>query len=241
MSMGGFIMRNAAILGVTAWLAMVPAMAGAAGESASHIAGGQIAAPMMPLRVPQAPPASARPPMAGNWGPGGWRDGPPPPHAGGWAGHRGSWGNWAGGGAYQRPGRGFRLPPFYVAPSLFITDWYDYGLGAPGYGQGWYRYYDDAVLLDSEGNVYDARYDMDWDWDRDRGEGWAGPPPSVYRAPPGTTTVVIQSGPTVTTTTTTFVEEVAYSPRRSWKPKAKWRPRKAWHPAPCGCGCACGS
>ncbi len=69
-------------------------------------------------------------------------------------------GGWNG---YRRPGRGFRLPGYWFAPSFFIGNWSAYGLSSPPYGYRWSRYYDDAVLLDSEGRVYDSVSGIDWD------------------------------------------------------------------------------
>lgn len=279
-------MRSGAILGLAAMLTAVPAVAdsaphGGAGMSAMHVGG----APMG--GAPVGPPPSGGW-GAGGWHgggqPGGGMPGGHPGYPGGMAGHPGgmpghpgypggmhpggpggwhggghAWGNWAGGGAYHRPYRGGRLNRFYIAPSFFIGDWDGYGLGAPGYGQGWYRYYDDAVLAGNDGMIYDTRAGIDWDrydqgpvpeyagedqgpppppphaqgW-RDDGVTW-GTRPLVYQTPPGsTTTVIIQSAPTVTTHT--YVEEqTVYVHKRAWKPK----PRVRWHPPVCSCSCGC--
>lgn len=97
-----------------------------------------------------------------------------------WAGWRAP-GGW---GAYHRPDRGWVLPSYWVSPQFYITDWSDYGLGAPPYGYNWTRYYDDAVLIDGRGSVYDSVGDIDWDrydggYAYDAGdEGYA--PPPVY-------------------------------------------------------------
>ncbi len=64
---------------------------------------------------------------------------------------------------YRKPHRGFRLPRTFVQPSFFIGNFGYYGLSQPNYGYGWSRYYDDAVLTDRRGVVYDARYNVDWD------------------------------------------------------------------------------
>jgi Ni/Co efflux regulator RcnB len=102
-----------------------------------------------------------------------------------WSGPRGSWngGRWIGGsrwggrignrwhggyyapggwGAYRRPSRGWQLPSYWYAPSFFINDWAAYGLGAPPYGYTWSRYYDDAVLLDPRGRVWDSVGGVNW-------------------------------------------------------------------------------
>lgn len=85
-----------------------------------------------------------------------------------WGGHeQGRW--WAGGrapggwGAYRRPVRGWVLPPYWVQPDWIIADWAGYGLPRPIRGHGWSRYYDDAVLIDSRGEVYDTIGGVDWD------------------------------------------------------------------------------
>ncbi len=85
-----------------------------------------------------------------------------------WGGKvRGRWygGHYAPGGwaAYRQPVRGWILPRYWVAPSFYIQDWSRYGLIAPQRGYGWYRYYDDAVLADPQGRVYDYRGGVDWD------------------------------------------------------------------------------
>lgn len=99
----------------------------------------------------------------------------PAPHTAGF-GHqnRSRWGSrvnghwWAGenapGGwrAYHRPVRGWTLPNYWIAPSFAINDWSTYGLGTPPAGYGWTRYYDDAVLVDGNGRVYDCVNGVDW-------------------------------------------------------------------------------
>ena len=63
-------------------------------------------------------------------------------------------------GAYQRPTYGYTLPRGWVAPSYYLDDYHEYGLPVPAAGFGWSRYYDDAVLTDRWGRVYDARPDF---------------------------------------------------------------------------------
>ncbi|HET7409794.1 MAG TPA: RcnB family protein [Paracoccaceae bacterium] len=98
-------------------------------------------------------------------------------------------GGWA---AYRRPVRGWTLPSYWVSPGWTVSDWAEYGLSPPPQGYRWSRYYDDAVLIDATGQVWDSRGDIDWesydrgydDGYRDGAEGWdegMGPPP-----PPGT-------------------------------------------------------
>ncbi|WP_315763728.1 RcnB family protein [Sphingomonas sp. Y38-1Y] len=113
----------------------------------------------------------------GNWQrPGGWtRPG------GNWGRPGNHWNNgkrwgyrfnnrWVGGwrapggwGAYRPAVRGWSLPQYWIAPSFFISDFGAYGLSAPQPGYGWYRYYDDAVMIDNYGRVYDSVRGVDWD------------------------------------------------------------------------------
>lgn len=64
--------------------------------------------------------------------------------------------------AYVRPGYGYQLPSYWMAPEFFIADPRAYGLDRPASGFGWSRYYDDVVLTDQWGRVYDARQGGDW-------------------------------------------------------------------------------
>lgn len=64
--------------------------------------------------------------------------------------------------AYRHPSRGYRLPSYWISPSFFIGDFASYGLAQPPYGYSWSRYYDDAVLIDQSGSVYDSRSGIDW-------------------------------------------------------------------------------
>uniref|UniRef100_UPI0035CC6FDB RcnB family protein n=1 Tax=uncultured Sphingomonas sp. TaxID=158754 RepID=UPI0035CC6FDB len=106
--------------------------------------------------------------------PGGWANHGPRPQHGNWSNHQ-RWGgsvggHWQGGvnapggwNAYRHPSRGYHMPRYWFSPSFFIGDYAGYGLSAPPLGYGWYRYYDDAVLLDSRGRVYDSVDRLDWD------------------------------------------------------------------------------
>ncbi|WP_230461318.1 RcnB family protein [Sphingobium sp. CAP-1] len=77
-------------------------------------------------------------------------------------------GGWGG---YQRPIRGYILPRYWISPSYYIANYGAYGLPVPSSGYGWSRYYDDAVMTDRYGRVYDHRSDVDWN----RYEGGYGP------------------------------------------------------------------
>jgi len=119
-----------------------------------------------------------------------------------WYGGSNAPGGWK---AYRRPVRGWTLPRYWIAPSFFIGDYGLYGLSTPPVGYNWTRYYDDAVLVDSYGRVYDSVSGVDWDsdgygygdsygmdegdaydghWQPDYGAGYPPPPPPVHYAPP---------------------------------------------------------
>lgn len=63
---------------------------------------------------------------------------------------------------YQRPFRGLILPTYWTNPSFFVSNWSSYGLSQPTNGYNWSRYYDDAVLTDPRGYVYDYRPGVNW-------------------------------------------------------------------------------
>ena len=103
-----------------------------------------------------------------------------------WGGNiRGKWaagwrapGGWS---AYRKPFRGFVLPRYWLNPSFYVVNYPAYGLARPSAGYNWVRYYDDAVLTDSYGRVYDSVPGVGWgDYDeagRDRHE------PASYAEP----------------------------------------------------------
>ena len=68
----------------------------------------------------------------------------------------------AGAPAYIRPFRGYVLPRVWLTPSYFVTNWQQYNLARPAQGYGWSRYYDDAVLTDSNGRVFDTVQGVNW-------------------------------------------------------------------------------
>ncbi|MEQ6333149.1 RcnB family protein [Sphingobium sp. MK2] len=97
--------------------------------------------------------------------------------------HNGRWlagwhapGGWNG---YRRPVYGYVLPRYWVSPTYYIANYGAYGLPAPAYGYGWSRYYDDAVMTDRYGRVYDSRSNIDWG----RYEGGYGPDDGRYDDP----------------------------------------------------------
>ena len=125
-----------------------------------------------------------------------------------WGGSRAP-GGWA---AYRAPVRGWVLPRYWIAPQFYVVDWRGYGLPQPPVGYRWSRYYDDAVLIDDRGSVYDTMGGIDWDRaalpDPDYayeepgfpgpGAGFAPPPPrgpGGYPPPPS-----MDPGPVVTAT-----------------------------------------
>jgi Ni/Co efflux regulator RcnB len=77
-----------------------------------------------------------------------------------WIGGHRAPGGWGG---YRRPAYGYVLPRYWVQPSFFIANYGSYGLPRPVYGYGWSRYYNDAVLTDRYGRVYDSRSNIEWD------------------------------------------------------------------------------
>jgi Ni/Co efflux regulator RcnB len=103
-----------------------------------------------------------------------------------WRAGYGAPGGWA---AYRRPVRGFALPHYWVQPGFYIADYALYSLPAPQPGYGWSRYYDDAVLTDRYGRVYDSRGDIGWDryeggYDDEPAVAHAMPPPEAGPPPP---------------------------------------------------------
>ena len=65
--------------------------------------------------------------------------------------------------AYRQPHRGAHMSQYWNSSRFYIGDWADYGLSQPPYGYNWARYYDDAVLIDGRGGVYDTVGGLDWD------------------------------------------------------------------------------
>jgi Ni/Co efflux regulator RcnB len=65
-------------------------------------------------------------------------------------------------GSYRRPVAGYQLPAYWTQPQFYIGNYNAYGFREPAPGFGWSRYYDDAVITDSSGRVYDAVSGVDW-------------------------------------------------------------------------------
>lgn len=162
-------MRTLAFLGLVTGLAMMPTIA----EAGANRPG--MRPPMMRppgMRPPMMRPPHMRPPVRNHWG---------SRHNGRWMGGWKAPGGWGG---YHKLRRGAHVSRYWISPSFHIGNWGWYGLSQPGYGLGWSRYYDDAVLIDGRGYVYDYRDDIDWDryddrddddrYDRDADDGVGG-------------------------------------------------------------------
>ncbi|WP_375382585.1 RcnB family protein [uncultured Sphingomonas sp.] len=119
-------------------------------------------APPAPNGMRQAGPATrgAHPKGSRHWG---------GQYQGHWVGGMRAPGGWSG---YRRPYRGFGLPTYWISPTFVITDFGDYGLYQPPVGYSWSRYYDDAVLIDGRGSVYDTVGGIAWNtYDLDEAQG----------------------------------------------------------------------
>lgn len=73
---------------------------------------------------------------------------------------RGGWEAPGGWNAYRRLGRGATLPGYWMQHR--VPDYLNYGLAAPPRGYFWVRYYDDAVLVDEDGRVWDSIGGIAW-------------------------------------------------------------------------------
>lgn len=251
-------MRALGFLGLASALALVPAgspVAADSGRPASTMTTGAAPAAGGSWGGVRNAPLNPPTPQPGGWGANGWHGGAPgSPMAGdprpggmgpGGPAMRHGGGHWQG--QYRHVGRGYRLPRFWLSPDYALSDWGRYGLGQPGYGQNWIRYYDDALLIDGGGRVLDGRYGLDWDrgnydygygngdddygygggeYDYGHGGGHGGDyhqgGVTVHHGP-GTTVVVVEGQPSVTTTTTTYENVVSYPHRRHWKPRCHCR------------------
>lgn len=127
-------MARLAVAGVALALVLAPEIAMAQSESA-------IGAPAMPAMSPMARPMPVMPAMPAMSGPDGDR----------WVSVPGGWN------AYRAPGYGYTLPRHWVSSTYYIPDYRSFGLPSPAAGYGWSRYYDDMVLTDRWGRVYDWR------------------------------------------------------------------------------------
>jgi Nickel/cobalt transporter regulator/Glycine zipper 2TM domain len=159
-------MKRLAISAFALAIAAMPATAMAGGESGGmpapmpmgggHMGGGHMGGGM-PMPRPGGNMGTPSMPHSGT-------------HMGGnhWGGMQG--GRWIGGwhapggwNAYRRPSRGYALPSYWISPSFYIPNYSAYGFAQPAYGYGWSRYYNDAVMTDRYGRVYDSVENVDWD------------------------------------------------------------------------------
>ncbi|WP_374942536.1 RcnB family protein [Sphingomonas sp.] len=152
-------MRTFLIAG-TAAFALLGATGASAGQRMVQPGPGVAHAPMHVAPRPGTPFRPMPGPRAPRWG---------SKVGGHWWGGVNAPGGWN---AYRRPVRGWAVPVYWNTPRFYISDWSAYGLAQPQYGYNWVRYYDDAVLIDSRGSVYDTAGDVDWDrYDRDSDAG----------------------------------------------------------------------
>ncbi len=138
-------MKILGLTSVAAVLLTVPSVAFAQNDSAG------MPRAMPSVVVPRVMPAMSMPaprPAMPSVAPGQWGGGMRAP--GGWS-------------AYRPAVRGFMLPSYWISPSFYIGNYSRYGFSAPQSGYGWSRYYDDAVLTDGDGRVYDSVRGVDWD------------------------------------------------------------------------------
>lgn len=141
-------MRNLTLAAIIAATAAAPGLA----QTGAGTTGSPRAAPVTAQRPPVAvTQVGAGPSGQARWGRsvnGRWHGGVQAP--GGWR-------------AYRRPVRGWVMPRYWYAPAFVVRNYAAYGLTAPPPGYYWSRYYDDAVLIDDRGAVYDTRGGIDWD------------------------------------------------------------------------------
>ena len=122
--------------------------------------------------------------------------------------------------AYRRPVYGTQLSRYWMDAAYWI-DARAYRLPRPAAGFGWSRYYDDAVLTDQWGRVYDVRPAYDWDHRgrkyKGRRGGWFGGD-DYARGPHwqagGYETRYADAGEDVVTTTVTREEACRMEPRQ---------------------------
>jgi Ni/Co efflux regulator RcnB len=165
------VKRKSLIVAALAGLSLaVPAQAQRVWRDGQWVQRGASAPVQYPARsVPQT---RINPPQGGGWTRGGPQGGGQMrggPIAGGRWGTKigGRWhagmqapGGWS---AYRRPVRGWTLPSYWMGGSYFLSDWTNWGLTSPPHGYFWVRYYDDAVLVDRGGRVWDSVRGVDWD------------------------------------------------------------------------------
>ena len=162
-------MARLAIAGVILALTIVP---GAAMAQMDSRVGAPPMLPMPPMGapIPRPGPMPHMPPMGQPMGQPMNQTMHQTMHQPGPGGDR--WGSVPGGwNAYRVPSYGYTLPRYWTAPSYYISDYRSFGLPSPASGFGWSRYYDDMVLTDSWGRVYDRRGQNDSGRDMRDGDG----------------------------------------------------------------------
>lgn len=161
-------MKTFGLIGVALALALVPSLAMAQPESVgAQFPRPGVSIPAVPrpsIGIPAIPTASVPTfPRSANGGSRNWG----PRSNGRWLGGFRAPGGWS---AYRPAVRGFILPGYWINPGFFIGNYTRYGFSTPRSGFGWSRYYDDAVLTDRNGRVYDSVRGVNWDrYDRHDG------------------------------------------------------------------------
>lgn len=209
-------MSRMAVIGAT--LALVVAGEGGAQRVVQPGPGANYPPPAPSVRYPPLPQPPVRRPADGRRG--GATDGR-------WWGGVDAPGGWN---AYRPPQRGWTLPRYWVAPRFHVDDWNSYGFPSPPQGYYWTRYYDDAVLIDGRGEVFDTIAGVDWEGrgavDAYDDEGYREPlpPPREERVErryhePGRAPVLAPPAPwvsgdgrTTVTVTTSAAPPVVYAP-----------------------------
>jgi len=69
---------------------------------------------------------------------------------------------------YRRIERGGTVPQRWWGDDVQVRNWRTYGFPEPFEGGRWVRYYDDALLIDGGGRVYDSMKYSDWDGHSER-------------------------------------------------------------------------
>ncbi|MES2987976.1 MAG: RcnB family protein [Pseudomonadota bacterium] len=152
--------------------APIPAPGGAAyGQQAPQYGGQQYGGPPPFVQQQHAPQVQTAGPRV--WQDGRWMALPPSQNIarqndpnrwgyeieGQWYGGAQAPGGW---GAYRRLGRGHHMPQYWLGGSFGIPDYLSYGLASPPRGYRWVRYYNDAVLIDDRGGVWDSVGGIAW-------------------------------------------------------------------------------
>lgn len=109
--------------------------------------------------------------------------------------------------SYKQAVIGKTLPQVWLNPDYTVNDWRGWGLATPAQGTRWVRYYDDAVLIDDNGKVLNARYGVDWGGGP-RMAGYAAQPAAIPNFSVNTTPRVTTVQKDANTIVTTSVVDV---------------------------------